>query len=89
MVCLFVSYVGCHTWNYKQYLYNAILKLRKGVAIMTDMIKKCDIIKRLDMEKDKWKAIKGHDRDQDVTHENFIDNVILIYEWVIRDVERM
>lgn len=54
---------------------------------MNNTIKKDDIIKRLDMEKDKWKAIKGH--DQDVTQENFIDNVILVYEWIISDVLRM
>ena len=50
-------------------------------------INKEDLIKHLDMEKDKWKAIKGH--DQDVTQDNFIDNVILVYEWIISDVERM
>ena len=54
---------------------------------MTDTIRKDDIIKKLDMEKDKWKAIKGH--DQDVTQENFIDNVILVYEWIISDVLKM
>ena len=56
---------------------------------MTDTIRKNDLIKRLDMEKDKWKAIKGHNQNQDVTQENFIDNVILIYEWIIKDVEKM
>jgi len=58
---------------------------------MTDTIRKDELLKRLDMERDKWKAIKRHDQDvlQDVTHDNFIDNVILIYEWVIRDVEKM
>ena len=54
---------------------------------MLDTIRKDDLIKRLDMEKDKWIAIKGH--DQDVTQDNFIDNVILVYEWIISDVERM
>ena len=61
--------------------------IRKGAAIMTDMIRKDELLKRLDMERDKWKAIKG--REQDVTQENFIDNIILIYEWVISDIERM
>lgn len=58
---------------------------------MTDTIRKDELLKRLDMERDKWKAIKRHDQDvsQDVTQDNFIDNVILIYEWVIKDVERM
>lgn len=54
---------------------------------MTDTIRKDDLIKKLDMEKDKWLAIKGH--DQNVTQENFIDNVILVYEWIISDVIRM
>ena len=56
---------------------------------MTDTIRKSDLIRKLYMEKDKWRAIKGHDSNQDVTQENFIDNVILIYEWIISDVERM
>jgi len=58
---------------------------------MSRTINKDELLKKLDMERDKWKAIKRHDQDvsQDVTQENFIDNVILIYEWVIRDVEKM
>lgn len=58
---------------------------------MTDTIRKDELLKRLDMERDKWKAIKRHDQDgtQDVTHDNFIDNVILIYEWVISDIEKL
>ena len=58
---------------------------------MTATIRKDELLKRLDMERDKWKAIKRHDQDvsQDVTQDNFIDNVILIYEWVIKDVEKM
>lgn len=63
------------------------IKSRKGVAIMTDTIRKEYIISRLIMEKEKWMAIKGH--DQDVTQENFIDNVLLVYEWIISDVEKM
>lgn len=63
------------------------IKSRKGVAIMSDTIRKEYIISRLIMEKEKWMAIKGH--DQDVTQENFIDNVLLVYEWVIKDVEKM
>ena len=70
------------------YGYDTI-KSRKGVATMTDTIRKSDLIRKLYMEKDKWRAIKGHDSNQDVTQENFIDNVILIYEWIIKDVEKM
>lgn len=54
---------------------------------MNETIKKKDIISKLLMERNKWLAIKGH--DQDVTQENFIDNVLLVYEWIISDVERM
>lgn len=58
---------------------------------MARTINKDEVLKRLDMERDKWKAIKRHDQNgtQDVTQENFIDNVILIYEWIIKDVEKM
>ena len=54
---------------------------------MNDTIRKEYIISKLTMEKEKWMAIKGH--DQDVTQDNFIDNVLLVYEWIISDVERM
>ena len=54
---------------------------------MNDTIRKEYIINKLIMEKEKWMAIKGH--DQDVTQDNFIDNVLLVYEWIISDVERM
>ena len=42
---------------------------------MNDTIRKEYIISKLIMEKEKWMAIKGH--DQDVTQDNFIDNVLL------------
>ena len=54
---------------------------------MKNTLEKSDIIKMLDTNASKWRELKG--REQDVTHENFIDNVILVYEWIIRDVERM
>ena len=54
---------------------------------MNDTIKKERIINHLLMEKQKWEAIKGH--DQNVTQENFIDNVLLVYEWFISDIEKM
>lgn len=54
---------------------------------MNETIRKGDIVSKLIMEREKWMAIKGH--DQDVTQDNFIDNVLLVYEWIISDVERM
>jgi hypothetical protein len=54
---------------------------------MNETIKKEVIISRLLMEKEKWMAIKGH--SQDVTQDNFVDNVLLVYEWIISDVEKM
>lgn len=59
---------------------------------MRDTLEKVDILKMLDLNVNKWREIKGNEakgHKQDVTHENFIDNVILVYEWIIRDVERM
>ena len=46
-----------------------------------------DILNMLDSHKRKWEEIKGP--DQDVTHENFIDNVLLVLDWVIKDIEKM
>lgn len=48
---------------------------------------KNDLLKDFTLQRDRWKQIKN--KDQDVTQENFIDNVILVYEWIIGDLERM
>ena len=66
--------------------YDLITK-RKGETTMNETIKKEVIVNKLLMERNKWLAIKGH--DQDVTQDNFIDNVLLVYEWIISDVEKM
>lgn len=52
-----------------------------------DYILKNDILKMLDLQKCKWVDIKGS--DQDVTQKNFIDNVILVLEWIMGDIEKM
>ena len=52
-----------------------------------DYILKTDVLKMLDLKINKWRELKG--QRQDVTHENFIDDVILVYEWVIGDIEKM
>ena len=54
---------------------------------MNETIRKEELVSKLLMEKNKWLAIKGH--DQDVTQDNFIDNVLLVYEWIISDIEKM
>ena len=54
---------------------------------MNEYLKKTDILTMLDLNKSKWLEIKGN--EQDITRKNFIDNVILVYEWIIGDVEKM
>ena len=51
------------------------------------LLKRTDILKKLDLKKCKWKELKG--QPQDVTTENFIDNVILAIDWLIGDIEKM
>ena len=55
---------------------------------MSDTIKKVDVLKMLDLNINRWKELKTQG-SYDVTHENFIDDVILVYQMVHRDVERM
>ena len=50
-------------------------------------IKKENILKTFEEKMTRWKEIKGE--GQDVTYENFIDNVILVYSWVMDDISRM
>ena len=52
-----------------------------------DYILKSDVLRMIDLKIAKWKALK--DKPQDVTQENFIDNVILALNWVMDDVERL
>ena len=53
---------------------------------MDNYIKKSDILKMLDLKKSQWLELKG--KNHDVTHENFIEDVILTLDWVILDVEK-
>ena len=55
---------------------------------MKDTLVKVDVLKMIDLNINKWQEMKGRG-SYDVTHENFIDDVILVYQWVLRDVERM
>jgi len=52
-----------------------------------DYILKVDLLKMLDLKKSKWCELKG--KNQDVTHENFIDDIILAFDWIINDVENL
>lgn len=52
-----------------------------------EYIKKVDLLKDFDLKLARWKELKekGH---HDVTHENFIDDVILVLGWVLNDIEK-
>ena len=50
-----------------------------------EYILKVDLLKMLDLKKSKWCELKG--KGHDVTHENFIDDIILAFDWIINDVE--
>ena len=54
---------------------------------MNKTIEKDDLLKLLSLQSNQWKELRG--QFQDVTQENFIDNVILVLSWVMRDVEKM
>jgi len=46
-----------------------------------------EILELLNLKKYKWQELKG--KPQDVTHEDFINNVIWTYNDIIRDIENM
>jgi len=48
---------------------------------------KKEVLEMLSLNKCKWMELKG--KDQDVTQENFVDTVILVFDWIIADVEKM
>ena len=54
---------------------------------MNTTIEKKDLLEYLALNEAKWKERKN--LGQDVTHENFISDVILVYQWIIMDVEKM
>lgn len=45
-----------------------------------------DLIDHFEKKIKEWKDLKGN--HYDVTHENFIDDVILVYEWVLSDIKK-
>lgn len=48
---------------------------------------KTDILKMLDLKKCKWGELKG--KEQNTVNENFVDDVLLVLDWVIGDIEKM
>ena len=54
---------------------------------MSEYLNKNEVLRMLDLNITKWTDLKG--KEQDVTHENFIDDVILVYRWVLNDIEKM
>lgn len=48
---------------------------------------KKDVLEMLSLKKNQWLELKG--KEQDLTHENFVDNVILTINWIMSDIERM
>lgn len=52
---------------------------------MNEYMKKKDILKMLDLKKNKWNALRN--KEQNVTHENFVEDVVLVLDWIMRDIE--
>ena len=48
-----------------------------------EYIKKNDILKMLDLHKNRWLEVKGEEDD------SFVDNVLLALDWIIDDIEKM
>lgn len=53
----------------------------------TIFLSKNEILKHFDLKKSKWCEIK--DKSQNVVQEDFINNVLLVLDWVIGDIEKM
>ena len=54
---------------------------------MNKYINREDLLEMLNEKKNMWRSLKKE--GQDVTHENFIDDVVLALEWVIDGVEKL
>ena len=54
---------------------------------MNKCIEKNHVINLLRVRKDEWSKLKG--KDQDVTQENFVDNVIWAFDYILKDLEKM
>jgi hypothetical protein len=77
-----------HIWNYiepDRAYYN--ISTKEVLHMKNEYILKTDILKMLDLKKNKWSELKG--KGHDVTHENFIEDVLLVLDWLIYDVENL
>ena len=52
-----------------------------------ETIYKADLLEILNDNLNEWKMLKEKEAQQDVTTENFISNVIYVYDWVLKTVE--
>ena len=47
------------------------------------------VLDMLNDKKAKWEELLKENSCQDVTHKDFITNTILVFEWIISDVEKL
>ena len=68
---------------------SALVKLKQkgGKAMENILLSKNEILRHFDLKKNKWYDIK--DKSQNVVQEDFINNVLLVLDWVISDIEKM
>ena len=59
---------------------------KEGMHMTNEYILKTDILKMLDLKKNKWSSLKG--KGHDVTQENFVDDVLLVLDWIMCDIEK-
>ena len=52
-----------------------------------ETIYKADLLDILNDNLNEWKMLKESEQEQDVTTENFISDVIYVYDWVVKTVE--
>ena len=50
-------------------------------------INKAELLSHFDHERATWLAMK--DKPQNVMHDKFIEDVILVLDWVLSDIENM
>lgn len=83
-MCLFVLFVKFTSGTITNGLIHITITSKGGVNMKNEYILRTDILKLLDLKKNKWSALKG--KEYDVTHENFIDDVLLVLDWVMDDI---
>ena len=63
------------------------LVMTKEDGYMKEYISKDQLVTILEEKKAKWDSLKG--KEQDVSHENFICDIILSIDWLISDINRI